>query len=293
MLTWTRCAPILLAGLVLAACGSRHAPTDGAVVTPKSHRATTTTTVADTPSQRAATAQILPKPEALADGESVSDASFSISPIARAVAGTEPALAPAIPPKWVLNKNYSVLVPAQPTSASPDKVEVVEVFWYGCPHCFHLDPYLETWRTKSKPSFVEFNRMPVMWPGNPVNRSHARLYFTLEALGKLDLHEVVFREVHLNGNPLVDPSDPVKTEQMQKTFLMAHGVTAADFDKNYRSFSVEAKLQRAEQFTQRYQIVGVPTMVVAGKYMADVGTAGGDTELLSLLNDLAAAEHHR
>lgn len=292
MLSWTRCAPILLALLALSACGSRHTPTDGIVVQSKSHRAAAPDS-AETSAQRSAPAQILPKPEALADGESVSDASFSISPIARAVAGTEPALAPAIPSKWVLNKNYSVLVPAQPTSASPDKVEVVEVFWYGCPHCFHLDPYLEGWRTKSKPAFVEFNRMPVMWPGNPVNRSHARLYFTLEALGKLELSEAVFREIHLNGNPLVDPADPGRTEQMQKAFLVAHGVAAADFDKTYRSFLVEAKLQRAEQFTQRYQIVGVPTMVVAGKYMADVGTAGGETELLSLLNDLAAAEHHR
>jgi len=292
MLSWIRCAPILLACLALSACGSRHAPTDGVVVQSKNHRATATTAAETTP-QRSTSAQILPKPEALADGESVSDASFSISPIARAVAGTEPALAPAIPSKWVLNKNYSTLVPAQPTSVSPDKVEVVEVFWYGCPHCFHLDPYLEGWRTKSKPAFVEFNRMPVMWPGNPVNRSHARLFFTLEALGKLNLHDAVFREIHVNGNSLVDPSDPGRTEQMQKAFLVAHGVTAADFDKTYRSFSVEAKLQRAEQFTQRYQIVAVPTMVVAGKYLADVSTAGGEAELMSLLNDLAAAEHHR
>ena len=199
-----------------------------------------------------------------------------------------------IPSKWVENQHYTSLVPAQPTSAPPDKVEVVEVFWYGCPHCYHFDPFLEGWRTKGKPAFVDFARMPVIWSGNDVNRSHARLYYTLEALGKLPtLHAEVFREIHQNGNPLVDPRDPAHTEQMQKEFLVKNGVAPADFDRTYRSFSVESKLQRAEQYTQRYKVLGVPLMVVGGKYTADLGTAGGDTELLSLINDLAGAEHRR
>src|SRR5215468_1216902 len=83
--------------------------------------------------------------------------------------------------KWQAGVNYRPLVPAQPTEAPPGKVEVVEVFWYGCPHCYALDPYIESWR-KTKPSWIEFHRVPVTW--QPVHQSHARLFYTLEALGK-------------------------------------------------------------------------------------------------------------
>jgi len=225
------------------------------------------------------------------DEESVSDQPLSISPIAKAVAANAgPAPAP-IPAKWVDGQNYTTLVPAQPTAVAPDKVEVVEVFWYGCPHCFQFDPYLENWRKTSKPPYVEFRRMHVIW--NEVTRAHARLFYTIEALGKLDeLHSLVFREIHVNQNGLIG-RDPESTEQLQKTFLTQHGVSGADFDRAYHSFSVESKLSQAEQMTQRYRATGVPMMVVNGKYTADVSSAGGEPQLLSLITDLAAAEHRR
>src|SRR5512138_547623 len=97
--------------------------------------------------------------------------------------------------------NYRKVVPAQPTTVAPGKVEVVEFFWYGCGHCFQLDPAIEAWRAKGKPPYVEFVRVPAMW--NDTLRMHARLFYTAEALGKLDeLHSTIFREIHVNNDPL-------------------------------------------------------------------------------------------
>ena len=294
MPSWLRLAPVLVACLAVAACGSRHGSSDGVVVDGKQRKAPAAVVQPPAESRPGATLQSLPRPESLAEGESVGVASFSISPIARAVAAASPLGATPIPSKWVENKNYLTLVPTQPTSASPGKVEVLEVFWYGCPHCFHLEPRLKEWQGKAKAAYVQFRRMPVLWPDNPIYRSHARLYFTLEALGKLDtVHDLVFQEIHLNRNSLVDPTDPARTEAMQKAFLVAHGVTEEQFVATYRTPPINDKLQLAEEFTQRYKVTGVPTMVVAGKYVTDVGMAGGEDELFALVNDLAAAEHHR
>jgi thiol:disulfide interchange protein DsbA len=229
----------------------------------------------------------------MAEESESADVPSGFSPIAAAVAATTPSVAAPIPSRWVDGKNYSTLVPAQPTSSSPDKVEVVEVFWYGCPHCFALDPSLETWRNKNKAPYVEFVRVPVMW--GPVHKAHARLYYTIQALGKYEqLHSAVFREIHVMNNFLASKTnDDKESEQLQKKFLMEHGVSAADFDKTYRSFSVESKLARADELTKRYKVTGVPFFVVNGKYTADVGTAGGEPQLITMLDDLSAAEHKR
>lgn len=280
----------VLACTALAACGARHAASPQATPAARARAAAAPRAESAAPAPVAA----LPKAEAVADGESVGDATFTVSPIARAIAGTAPQPVPAIPARWVAGKHYRVLVPTQPTSSSPDKVEVVEVFWYGCPHCFRLEPGLENWDAKARRPYVQLRRVPIIWEPDPVKRAHARLYYTLEALGKADaLAMDVFREIHVSLNPLVDPTSPANTEQLQKAFLVAHGVSAADFDRTYRSPGVEANLQRAEQLAQRYQITGVPTLVVAGKYTADVSSAGSESDLFTLAGDLAASEHHR
>ncbi len=111
--------------------------------------------------------------------------------------------------KWVAGVNYRPLVPAQPTDAAPGKVEVVEVFWYGCPHCYALDPYIESWR-KTKPAYVEFKRVPVTWQA--VHQSHAKLFYTLEALGKEEaLHTAVFAEMHDKKNYMFMQGDEKET----------------------------------------------------------------------------------
>jgi thiol:disulfide interchange protein DsbA len=193
--------------------------------------------------------------------------------------------------KWQAGKNYQPIVPAQPTSAPAGKVEVVEVFWYGCSHCYALDPFLENWQKSGKPGFVEFVRVPVMW--GPAHKAHARLFYTLEALGReKDLHAKVFDTIQKGGNALLG-NDDAATAAVQAKWAAAQGISEGEFMRTYNSFGVNSSLQRAEQLTRRYNVLGVPLMVVNGKYNTDVAMAGGHTQLISLLNDLASSEKRR
>jgi protein dithiol oxidoreductase (disulfide-forming) len=193
--------------------------------------------------------------------------------------------------KWQPGVNYDPVVPAQPTSVSSGKVEVLEVFWLACPHCYALEPYLRSW-LNTKPAYVQFVRVPVIW--QPIHRAHARLYYTLDALGRQDLVQKAFDTLHhdleTRQPPLFGDSDP-QTYQMQLQFAVQNGVSADEFAKAYNSFGVNANLQRAEEITQRYQVHDVPLIVVNGKYTTDLGAAGSETRLIELINDLAAAEH--
>jgi protein dithiol oxidoreductase (disulfide-forming) len=189
--------------------------------------------------------------------------------------------------KWKAGVNYDPIVPAQPTSAPPGKVEVTEVFWLGCPHCYALEPYVLKW-LKTKPAYIEFVRVPVMW--GPVHQAHARLYYTLVALNRADLFEKAFDTIHKDNNPLVANTEEA-TFKLQLDFATANGIKADDFTKAYRSMSVNTALQRAQELTERYNITGVPTIVVDGKYSTDVGKAGSPDKLFELVDDLAAADH--
>ena len=193
--------------------------------------------------------------------------------------------------KWQAGVNYDPVVPAQPTNVGPGKVEVMEVFWLACPHCYALEPRLGSW-LKTKPAYVEFVRVPVIW--QDIHRAHARLYYTLEALGRSDLVGKAFDTIHQDVENRVPPlfgSGDEETYRLQQQFAVQNGVSADDFSKAYNSFSVGSNLQRAEEITQRYHVQGVPFFVVNGKYSTDVSKAGNETKLIELLNDLAASEH--
>jgi len=190
--------------------------------------------------------------------------------------------------KWKPGVNYDALTPAQPTNVSPGKVEVVEVFWLGCPHCYALEPFVEAW-LKNKPSYIEFVRVPVMW--GPAHRAHARLFYTLQALNRPDLFEKAFDVIQQQHQPLIAQSDD-ETLKLQEGFAKDNGISVDDYAKAYNSFSVNSNLQRAEALTQRYQVQGVPLVVVDGKYTTDVAKAGGPQQLIQIIDDLAASEHH-
>jgi protein dithiol oxidoreductase (disulfide-forming) len=191
--------------------------------------------------------------------------------------------------KWKPGVNYDPIVPAQPTSVSPGKVEVVEVFWLGCPHCYALEPFVQAW-LKNKPSYIDFVRIPVMW--GPVHRAHARLFYALAALNRSDLFEKAFDTIQQKHELLVSTTgNDDETLKLQQAFAKANGISPEDYAKAYNSFSVNSNLQRAEQLTQRYQVQGVPLVVIDGKYSTDVAKAGGPQQLISEIDDLAAAEH--
>ena len=189
--------------------------------------------------------------------------------------------------RWKPGQNYEPLVPAQPTSVGPGKVEVVEVFWEGCPHCAALEPFIQSW-LKNKPSYIEFVRVPVMW--GPVHRAHAHFYYTVASLDRQDLVQKGFDAIQNQHQMLFGPNED-ETLKAQQAFAQANGVSPEDYAKAYNSFSVNSNLQRAEQLTQRYHVEGVPLIVINGKYTSDVAKAGSQSNLIQLIDDLAAAEH--
>jgi thiol:disulfide interchange protein DsbA len=299
-----RLSLLLLLALTVGACG-KQADEHGSAGSPSS-----ALTPGGGPAPQATVTQrqeagLAPGKAALAneDGsEAVEDTtgdSGTHNPLLAAVASTmaagtsaaAAATAVTAPGTWQEGVNYTRVVPAQPTSVAPGQVEILEFFWYGCPHCYAIDPEVEAWR-KSKPAYITFSRVPVMWSEG--HRSTARLYYTLESLGKLEaLHGDVFKEIHVAGDPLVgsDPNDTATAERMQVAFVRKLGVPEDSFVKAYHSFAVETDLQRADQLELRYRIEGVPTFVVNGKYVADVRSAGSPEKLITLIGDLAAQEH--
>lgn len=198
-----------------------------------------------------------------------------------------PARAPeAALAKWKAGTNYQLLAKPQPTNVPAGKVEVSEVFWYGCGHCYALDPALETWKAE-KPAYVEFVRVPVIW--GPIHRQHAKLYYILQALRRPDLHIKVFDAIHLQGLQLAARNE-VEARAEQRAFLGSQGVSEKDFNAAYDSMSVATNLMRAEDLTKKYAVSNVPVMIVNGKYWTSVSDAGGTPQLLALINDLAASE---
>jgi thiol:disulfide interchange protein DsbA len=208
-----------------------------------------------------------------------------------AAATSSSAAAAAGGTQWQDGVNYTRVVPAQPTNVAAGQVEVLEFFWYACPHCYALEPTVQTW-LKSKPAYLAFTRVPVQW--NEGHRSLARLFYTLDSMGKAnDAHSEIFKEIQVNGDPLIgpDPNNAAAAERVQLAFIKKLGLSDADFEKEYHGFNVETAMQRADQLVQRYRITSVPMFVVNGKYISDVTMAGGPEKLVSLLTDLAAQEH--
>ncbi len=219
------------------------------------------------------------------------DPTAALDPAAEAPAAERDALEPELVAtdaagapttgRFELGVHYLRLSPTQPTSSNPDQIEVAEVFWYGCPHCYELDPLLERWRERTA-DYVSFVRVPAVW--NPTLVVHARAFYTAEALGKgAEMHAAFFREIHENRNGL-------DTEAKLQEFFGRFGVDAAAFKTAFDSFAVQAKLQRADELSRRYRIGSVPTIIVNGKYTTDGPMAGSYDELLALVDELTAAE---
>lgn len=278
--------PALLAVLALAACEQNRAPESGE------------------PDAAASAAPDRPAADARQPAETtaaVDEQSLDVQPVeesageVRDEAGGERALRLASSggskvetgSRFKAGADYRRLTPTQPTVTGADKVEVAEVFWYGCSHCYEFEPYLERWR-ESKPSDVVFVRLPAVW--NRQLRHHAQGYFTAEVLagsGALEdpeaLHKAFFREIHVNRNPLASEAD------LKKLFAR-YGVSEQEFDRAWKSFEVDSKLKLADKLSRRYQITGVPTVVVNGKYAFGRGETGGYERVLEIVDELVERE---
>jgi len=202
---------------------------------------------------------------------------------------TDAASPAAAPREWKYSEgqHYQRLVPTQPTVGGADKIEVAEIFWYGCPHCFNFEPAINSW-AENVPANVRFVRIPAVW--NALARLHGRLYYTEEVLaknGKLAdmkaFHAAVFTEFHRKGNRLTSE------DTIQKLFE-SFGVGKDDFFNTWNSFEVNQKIRVADDLVRRYNVTGVPAVVVNGKYRTGASEAGSYAKLLEVVDELIERE---
>lgn len=176
------------------------------------------------------------------------------------------ASAGASPTAPVNGKDYRTLERAQPTE-SGKKVEVTEFFWYDCPHCNAFEPSLEAWVKKQGDKIV-FKRVPVAFRDSFIPQQ--KLYYALEAIGKVDeLHARIFRAIHVERQQL-------ETDSQIAAFIAKQpGIDAKKFADAYNSFGVQTKARRATQLQADYQIDGVPTLAIGGRYLTSPSIAAG------------------
>ncbi len=159
--------------------------------------------------------------------------------------------------RYTLGENYRALSAPLTTNAAEGKVEVVEFFWYGCPHCYDFEPYVEEWQ-KEKSDNIEFVRVPAIF--RPGWKVHAQAFYTAEMLGVSDkIHRPLLDAMHKHKRQFGDAA-------AMRAFFLEQGVSGDDFDKTFESFMVMSKVARAEQLTRKSGIRGVPAMVIDGRY---------------------------
>lgn len=190
--------------------------------------------------------------------------------LACAAAGAQAQSAPE------LGRDYVRLDPAQPVSGG-DKIEVIEFFYYGCPVCYELEPKLSRWYFNG-PGMVALRRVPALSSDNWDN--FGKLFYTLEAMGQLArLHWPVYDNFHFNGVKL--------NEQAVAAAWAAHnGVDKQKFLDTFGSPQIQAKLATARKMTQSYEIKGVPSIVVDGKFLTSARMTGGTDALLRVVDGL-------
>ena len=200
-------------------------------------------------------------------------------PIVLALADTETA---PIEYRFQEGRDYTRLVPTQPTVGGADKVEVAVVFTYSCAHCFNLDPQVNAWAADLDPG-VRYIHIPA--PFNRVAQLHSQMFYTAELLasgGTLTeperLHMSIFTEFHRRGNRLISK------DAIQRLFAR-FGISAEDFEKAWSSFYVNQKMSTAADLVRRYGVGSTPTVVVNGKYVVQ-----NRTDLLEILDELLVRE---
>jgi thiol:disulfide interchange protein DsbA len=178
-------------------------------------------------------------------------------------------------------EGWDPIEPPVPTTAQSGKIEVLEFFWYGCPHCYHLEPDMEAWVSKQKDN-VEFRMVPA--PLNPKWTDHSHFFYAAEALGVLNkLHKPLFEAMHKERRDLFDKKSLID-------FAVEQGVDRAAFTEAWDSFSVFVKVQQARKLTKQYQLNGVPTIGINGKYKTSASLAGSTEKMFQIMDELIAEE---
>lgn len=187
----------------------------------------------------------------------------SLLPLACSAADAPAAAAPEIKEDVQYKR-----VPAEQKPADPRRIEVDEFFWYGCPHCYHLDPEIYKW-LPTKPADVDFVRVPNSL-GRPEGMLHSKAFYTAQVLNLGEkIHRPLFDAIHKSHTPMVTEAD------IQAFFTAQSGVLPDVFTGTFRGFAVDSQVRRAEDLAKTYAISSVPTIVVGGKYYTN-GTLAGD-----------------
>jgi protein dithiol oxidoreductase (disulfide-forming) len=175
---------------------------------------------------------------------------------------------------------YEKVNPPMPTEGG-GKIEVIEFFWYGCPHCYRLEPSLNAW-LKNKPADVVFKRVHAL--PNTAWMPHAKIYYTLETMGLADqYHDKVFDAIHKQEKNLAN-------EKILDQWLSTNGIDPVKYHEVEKSFTVDSKLKRANQLTNNYKVDGVPRLFVDGKYWVGPESAGGEERIMGVVEQLVAME---
>ena len=188
---------------------------------------------------------------------------------------------PALAQEFQEGSDYRRLRSPVPTSAGEGQVEVVELFWYGCPHCYRLEPAMERW-LEDKPDHIKFVRLPAVLNANW--ELGARAYYTARELGILDeIHQPLFDAIHRERRPMGTVDDLA-------AFFADYGVDREAFDKAWKSFGVETQVRKATKRVRDYGVFGVPTLIVGGEYETSLSMAGSEQRLFDIVEFLAQRE---
>lgn len=166
-------------------------------------------------------------------------------------------------------------------TANPDKIEVLEIFWYGCPHCFRLEPLTQAWKKNIAPD-VDFSFMPAVFGRSW--EAHARAYYVSQLLGiEEKTHENLFNAIHIDKRRL-------NSKDALAKFFADYGVNEATFSKQYNSFAVNSRLKQGDSKIRAYGVQGVPGLIVNGKYLVSARTAGGNANIYPVVDFLIEKE---
>lgn len=270
----------ILAALLLAACGqeeSQPASTDTAAPVAEETTPAPESTPVETVGDEAV--QVVEESAAVETETAAEDETLML-----ARADTP---APSRDWKFSEGEHYARLTPTQPTWGGADKIEVAEFFWYGCPHCYDFEPYINRWETQ-KDAGVRLVRIPAMW--NPLLEKHARLFFVEQIFARngdiedpARFRDIIFQEYHRRGNRLT--SDDAIYALFNRV-----GISREDFDKTWKSFEVEQNIRKAGDLARRYGVNSVPMVIVNGKYRTSASGVGSYPELIELIDELTERE---
>lgn len=164
---------------------------------------------------------------------------------------------------------------------NPNKIEVREFFWFGCPHCFALEAHLTDWQ-KAMPEGVEF--VPTPAPLNSSWTPHAHAYYVAKALGKTkEIQTALFDAIHVDKKR-------ISSQDQLAEFFTRFDVTEEEFNKLYNSFSVRVAVRKAEALAKAYRLTGVPALIVNGKYLVEMRTAKSNERMIEIVNFLIDKE---